>query len=236
MKTILALTVLVAGICASIVPGPSFEPDAMASRDSRSGPISSQVETRVIEVIEEISENIRDSGLDPLYIPKENYAYALPVPVIFNAAAFLENILGYGLSDIVINDMNYSVILSRLDFALELPLIHFSARAATGEVTLFGEKLSAAADGRLDIQRITVRGRVYVRVGVISGVSIRSVTVDLNLGRIISNIRLAIQGNNYSQEINKFLSQTIPATLEEFKDEVDELIAILLLDIINENL
>ncbi|KAJ8733758.1 hypothetical protein PYW07_014309 [Mythimna separata] len=234
MKTILVFTVLVAGICASIVPEPSFEPEALASRDSRF--ITGPIENQVIEAIEGISQDIRDIGLDPLHIKKETYVYELPVPVIFNAVAFLEEVLSTGLSDIVVNDMNYSLLWSRLTFELEIPHIHLSARAADGVVTLFGEKLTASVDGRCDIRGIFVKGEVRVNVGIISGISIRDVDIDLNVGQIISSIRLLILGNNYSQEITNFINQTVPATLAEFKSEIDELIGIVLKDIINENL
>ncbi|KAF9791344.1 hypothetical protein SFRURICE_021510 [Spodoptera frugiperda] len=208
---------------------PEVAPQMMSERQARI------ITDQVIEDIEDISQAIRDMGLDPLLIEHDIYDYELPVPVIFNAAAELIDIRSFGLSDIVIEDMSINILQSRLDFRVVLPHIHFSAKKAKGEVTLFGETLTAELDGTVDVRNIDAIGHANYLLGLISGISIPNVDVELIISQITSKLQLTIQGDDYSDDINDFINKTVPAKLDEFSDEVNELVAMIVLDIINEN-
>ncbi|CAH0698758.1 unnamed protein product [Spodoptera exigua] len=226
MRTVTLLALFLLGVNAL----PEFDTQLANERQAR------LVTGQIIEGIEEISQAIRDMGLDPISIEKETLEYELPVPVIFNAAAEVEDFRSFGISDIVVERMDLSIIFSRVDFHIVLPHIHFFARKAKGEVTLFGEKLTAEGDGNLDIRNIDVVGRVNYRLRPISGVTLTNLDIDFKIGQIRSFIRLAIQGQNYSPQITNFINNQIPATLDEFSAEINELLEIVLLDMINENL
>uniref|UniRef100_A0A2A4JEF6 Hemolymph juvenile hormone binding protein n=1 Tax=Heliothis virescens TaxID=7102 RepID=A0A2A4JEF6_HELVI len=228
MKTIVAFAVLIVGISASALSG--LNSDSGLERSARF------VTDTIVSEIENVSQQIKDAGLDPLHIKKENFDFALPVPVIFNANAVVEDILSTGLSDIVINNINFSLLASRLDLEIELPYIHAFARVVNADATLFGNTLSVRGDGRLDIRNLVVKVEVRVSIGIISGISISSVIVDLGIPTVSTNIRLAIQGNNYSEQINELIGKTIPDTLNEFNDEINELLGIVLKDMINDQL
>ncbi|XP_026726461.1 uncharacterized protein LOC113492929 [Trichoplusia ni] len=226
MKSFIAFALLIVGISANAVPTSN-----VVTTDGRNF-----VSDAIIEAIEDVQQSIIDAGLDPLIVKKEVFTYALPVPTILSAAALVEEVYGFGLSNIVINHINYALLASRLDFDIELPLIHLSADKVIAEANLFNINAEGSLDGRIDLQSLRVKGVVNVNIGIISGISISNVDIDLTLGSIDTNIRLVIQGNNYSEQINKFISETIPEVLDEFKDDIDELLGIVIRDIVNDNL
>ncbi|XP_047033651.1 uncharacterized protein LOC124640077 [Helicoverpa zea] len=228
MKTVIALAILVVGISATALPGLNSE-----TANERSARF---ITDNIVSEIENVSQQIKDAGLDPLHIEREVLEYALPVPVIFNANAILDDIVSTGLSDIVINNINFSLLFARLDLELELPYIHVFARNINADATLFGNTLSVRGDGRVDIRKLVIKLDVRVNIGIISGISISSVTADLSIPNISTNIRLAIQGKNYSEQVNELIAKTIPDTLNEFNEELNELIGIIVKDIINDNL
>ncbi|XP_063890826.1 uncharacterized protein LOC110371158 [Helicoverpa armigera] len=230
MKTIITLAILVVGISATALPGSNSE-----TADERSARF---ITDNIVSEIENVSQQIKDAGLDPLHIEREVLEYALPVPVIFNANAILENIVSTGLSDIVVKDINLTILIlsARLDLELELPYIHVFARNINANATVFGNTLDVRGDGRVDIRNLVIKLDVRVNIGIISGISISSVTADLSIPNISTNIRLAIQGKNYSEQVNKLIAKTIPDTLNEFNEELNELIGIIVKDIINDNL
>ena len=188
----------------------------------------------IIDAINDLSQSIKDLGLDPLNIKREEREYALPVPVIFNAAGFIEDLLSFGLSDIRVNRMDYSVLLFRLTYDVELPLIHLSVGDAYGEVTLFGETLQGEAAGSVEINSIRVNGQVNVSVGIISGISIRSLTVNFALNNINSNLKAVLGGYDLSEFVNTLLGETIPNTLVEYRTDINRLLEIIALEIAND--
>ncbi|CAH1643192.1 unnamed protein product [Spodoptera littoralis] len=226
MRAVILFALFVFGVNAL----PEVEPQILSGRQARN-----IITDQVIEDIEDISQAIRDMGLDPFLIDHDVYEYELPVPVLFNAAAELEDIRSFGLSDIVIEDMSLSVLQSRLNFRIVLPHIHISAKKVKGEVTLFGEKLTVELDGSVDVRNIDAVGHAGYRAGLISGISISHVDIDLKIEQIVSKLQLVIQGQDYSDEINDFINKTVPTKLDEFSDEVNELVAIIVYDIINDH-
>ncbi|XP_021201014.2 uncharacterized protein LOC110384189 isoform X1 [Helicoverpa armigera] len=228
MKIIIAFLGLISGISAvpfleKIVPSYYLQDERLVS-----GSIES--------AIQDASQSIKDAGLDPFHIKRESSSFALPVPVIFNYEAFIEEILSTGLSDIKIHRVNYNIITSRLNFDIELPLIHFSAGAAAAEGVLFSNNLDFSASGKVEIVSIRVTGQVRVSIGIISGISIRSITINLTLRDIVSDVNLVILGRDLSDEFNNFVGSTIPNTIKAHNKEINELLEIVLLEVINANL
>ncbi|XP_075978368.1 uncharacterized protein LOC142978028 [Anticarsia gemmatalis] len=226
MKYFIAFALLIAGISASVVP--QTEETSVSSERIVTG--------QIIAAINDLSQSIADAGLDPLNIKREAVSYALPVPVIFNAAAFVEEILCFGLSDIRINRMSYNALTFRLYFDLELPRIHLSAGTAFGQATLFDNKFEAEVSGGFDINRIRVIGTVHVRVLPISGISIRSISINFTVGSVYSYLKVSLLGQDISDPINTLLADTIPDTLKAFKSDIDKLLELVLFDIIDANL
>ncbi|CAH1643193.1 unnamed protein product [Spodoptera littoralis] len=230
MRAVTLIAVLFLGVNAL----PEVDPQIVSGRQARNA-----ITDQILEEIENISQTIKDMGLDPLLIEHESFEYQLPVPALFNAAAEVEDVRSFGLSDIVVENLNLVLFpfFNRLDFHIELPHIHFFARKAKGQVASFGETLIVEGDGSVDIRNINIVGRANIRLtGVIIGDLISAIEIDFTVGQISSNIRLAINGQNYSEEVNNLINVKIPAVLDEFSDEINELIEIILLDILNENL
>ncbi|PZC87337.1 hypothetical protein B5X24_HaOG201573 [Helicoverpa armigera] len=73
MKTIIALAILVVGISATALPGLNSE-----TANERSARF---ITDNIVSEIENVSQQIKDAGLDPLHIEREVLEYALPVPV-----------------------------------------------------------------------------------------------------------------------------------------------------------
>ncbi|KAJ8735060.1 hypothetical protein PYW08_014310 [Mythimna loreyi] len=227
MKLIFALAFLAVGINATFIPERRLPIDLSDERL-----ISGQIE----KAIEDASQAIKDAGLDPLHIKKESRSYALPVPVIFNYEALVEDFLSTGLSDIKIHKVDYGVILSRLTVDIELPLIHFSAATAKANGVVFSNDLSVEASGKVDIVSVRVEVVVRVSIGVISGISIRSIDVNFRLGDINSDISLAVRGRDYSDTVNDFVGKFVPDTIKAHNKEINELLEIVLKDVIEANL
>ncbi|KAJ8735061.1 hypothetical protein PYW08_014311 [Mythimna loreyi] len=227
MKFVLALVFLAVGISATFIPERRL---SIGLSDERL--ITGQIE----KAIEDASQAIKDAGLDPMHIQKESSSYALPVPVLFNYEALVEDILSTGLSNIKTHRVNYSVITSRLTLDIELPLIHFSVANAKANGVLFSNDLDFAASGKIDIVSIRVEVVVRVNVGVISGISIRSINVDFKLGDINSDVNLVVMGKDYSDDVNDFVGKFVPDTIKAHNKEINELLEIVLKDVIEANL
>ncbi|XP_026726465.1 uncharacterized protein LOC113492933 [Trichoplusia ni] len=180
--------------------------------------------------INELSQSIKDAGLDPLYIKREDSRFTLPVAAIFNYAAFIEEVLSTGLSNIKVNNLYFSYITSRLYFDFELPRVELSLGAAAARAIVFSKELEAQVSGKLVIERVRLVGKGRVTVGIISGTTVHDGDVEFTLGGVQSDIRLAIQGRDFSREINEFFSSTIPEVLESHSEEINELLEIVLLE------
>uniref|UniRef100_A0A2A4JEE6 Lipid-binding serum glycoprotein N-terminal domain-containing protein n=1 Tax=Heliothis virescens TaxID=7102 RepID=A0A2A4JEE6_HELVI len=228
MRTLIFFGFLVADISAIWIPGNIA--NTIDTTDERS--INNSIE----QAIEGVSLTIREAGLDPLYIDERRISKALPVPVIFNSEAFVEEVLITGLSNIAVHKINFSLLTSRLYFDIELPYIVTSVGAASIKTTLFGNTLDVKASGKVEIKNVRVAGQVSVRIGILSGITIRRVRVKFSLGGIHSNVKLVIQGKNYSCKVNRFIGSGIPNTIKAFNPEINELLEIILMDILTEKL
>ncbi|XP_047986748.1 uncharacterized protein LOC125226712 [Leguminivora glycinivorella] len=226
----IALAFLLAGI--SAVPsdkGLGLEPVIRSGNERL-------VTGNIVSAIEDFAQSIRDAGLDPLYIVRESRDYALPVPSIFNLKSSLLNFHFRGLSNIVINRMNYALVTSRLTFNIELPEIDTWIGMAEWDVKLFDRRIHGSISGGLTVKNIVISGDVRVNVGIISGISIRSMDIQLSLGGIASHLNVVLQGNNVSRNINNYLGNTIPGTLKAYERDINQLITIIAREVVEQNL
>ncbi|XP_063379401.1 uncharacterized protein LOC134666179 [Cydia fagiglandana] len=189
----------------------------------------------IVDAINDAAQSIRDAGLDPLAIDSE-IDYALPVPSIFNTKSALRGFLFTGLSNIVINRMNYAVLTSRLTFNIELPEISTSVGLAEWDVNIFDKNFNGIVSGRVAINNVVVTGDIRVSIGIISGISIRSMDVTFALGSVDSNLNVLLQGVNLSRDINNYLGEYIPGTLKAYESDINQLITIVAREIVEQNL
>ncbi|CAH0698756.1 unnamed protein product [Spodoptera exigua] len=226
MKFLIAFAVLAVGI--SAVPYSAYYPVDFSDERLVTGAIES--------AIKDMSQAIKDAGLDPFHIKRESMSYELPVPVLFKIDAFVEEVLSTGLSNIKINRLNYSVLLSRLNFDIELPLVHFSLGDANADAVFFSSDRDFSASGSINVERIRVVGEVRVSIGVISGISVRSLTISFTLNDITSDANLVVFGKDYSDDFNNFVGGVVPDTIKAHYKEINQLLEIVLLEVINDNL
>ncbi|CAH0600215.1 unnamed protein product [Chrysodeixis includens] len=226
MKTFIAFACLIASI--SAVPH-----DGAVAKDGNNERI---VTGPIVDAIDELSQSIKDAGLDPFYIKREDKWFTLPVASIFNYAAFVEEILSTGLSDIKVNNLYFSFITSRLYFDFELPRVELAVGIAAGRAIVFSNEFEGKVSGKVVVDKVRIAGTGRVTVGIISGITVHSGDVDFTLGGIQSDFEVIIQGRDYSQEVNTFLSSTIPATIEAHTEEINELLEIVLLEHVRDQL
>ncbi|XP_063532058.1 uncharacterized protein LOC134742801 [Cydia strobilella] len=183
----------------------------------------------IVSAIENVAQSIRDAGMDPLAINSE-IDYALPVPSIFNAKIALDGFLFSGLSNIVINRMNFALLTTRLTFNIELPEVSTSVGLAQWDVNFFDRNFNGLVSGRVAIKNVVVTGDVRVNIGIISGIGIRSMELTFSLGSIDSNLNVLLQGMNLSRNINTYLGETIPGTFNAYGSEINQLITMVALE------
>lgn len=220
MKTVIAFALLIVGISAGPHPiwGKLTRTDIQNERII-TGPIES--------AIQDLSQQIRDVGLDPLFIQEESLAYALPVPVLLNVDAVIDDLLFTGLSDIQVRNLNFGIITTRLTFDIELPRIAFSVKNAAMRAEIFGKEYNTRVSGSFAINSIRVSGNVRVSIGIISGIGIRDVNIDLRMRGIESDLNVVVANLEVSGYINNFLLVRIPDTLAAFSNEINEMLEII---------
>ncbi|CAH0698757.1 unnamed protein product [Spodoptera exigua] len=169
-------------------------------------------------VIADFSQSIKEAGFDPLYIERQEYIYQLPVPVIFKSVFLMEQLSSNGVSNIVVNSVNYSLLTSRLSFDIELPLIDMGVGAGSVETTVFGRNFTMNSSGKVAVQRMRFVGQIRFVVNIIPKISIsaRSSDIDFTMDGIESDVKLVVQNEDYSDKMNEFLSMTVPATFKEY--------------------
>ncbi|XP_053601831.1 uncharacterized protein LOC128670294 [Plodia interpunctella] len=185
----------------------------------------------IVSVIEGLAQDIRDAGLDPINIDSVGAEYRLPVTDLFNVEALAEDVISTGLSDFVIEHINYGVLTSRLRMTLVLPRVFVGADTARVNGQLLGWEFNGSVSGSLAIVEIRVRIDVRINIGIISGVSIRSIDIDFSLGGVESNLNVNVQGSDLSEAINNFAGNIVPTTLANNRAEINELLEYIILQI-----
>ncbi|KAJ8735059.1 hypothetical protein PYW08_014309 [Mythimna loreyi] len=207
-----------------------FDPSEIDFNNERS------VSSYIKNTMQDVSESIKAVGWDPLYIQRKERNYTLPVPVIFNSGYFIEEFLSNGLSNIVVNSASYSIISSRLSFDIEMPLIDASVGAGSMETTVFGRTFKMNSSGKVAVQRMRFVGQVRINFNFTTGITIKSTKVNFTMGGIESDVKLVVQDEDYSDKMNEFFNITVPETFKEYRNEIDELLGIMLKDCMNEYL
>ncbi|XP_013196194.2 uncharacterized protein LOC106139316 [Amyelois transitella] len=189
------------------------------------------IEGIIADAIGDVAQGIRDAGLDPLNIEQLQEVYRLPVTDLVNIEGIVENLSSTGLSNIIIENANYGILTSRLRLTVALPRISVSADAADVDSTILGWNFRAGVSGSLEILEPRVAVDVRIQLGIISGISIRSLDIDFSLGGIESDLSVSIQGNDYSNAINTFAGETLPNALANHRAEINELLEFIVLQI-----
>lgn len=250
MKLLVAFAILLVGANANILRSPSNEEHV--SEDIKKQYSFSELSTEqlgqlmlqhlddsrfvdiiVVEIIQRIREQIVEAGLDPLEKDRLELEYTLPVTDLLNVNTYVNNLVLAGASDIVINNMDYSILLTRLTFDISLPRLSANIGSSALDVTFFGESLTTALRGYIAIEDIRVQGNVRFSIGIISGISLHSLNIDFTLGGIESHLDLAVQNVNYSEILNNVLGGTIPNAIAENREELNELLEYIVANEIN---
>ncbi|VVC97565.1 unnamed protein product [Leptidea sinapis] len=159
------------------------------------------VSNTIRRIIENLKREIRDAGLDPLFIERFDYEYN--VPFVVNIKVFVDNLSFSGISNIVIRTMDYNLILNRLRFDLSMPRISLSVENAGITARALFQDHKASGNGFLNINEIRVVGEVRVNIGIISGITIRSIDIQFSLGGINADINVVVLGQDYSDIVNE---------------------------------
>ncbi|KAJ0181417.1 hypothetical protein K1T71_003502 [Dendrolimus kikuchii] len=188
----------------------------------------------ISSAIEDLSQSIRDAGLDPLHIVEKNFDYALPVPAIFSAEVTCKDVRSNGLSNIVIERLNFAILTQRLTMTLALPRVEASIGQASGAINSFGHNIAAEVSGTVAVTRVQLGMDVRVSVGIISGITIRSLSVDFSLAGIDSDLNVKVQDYDLSSSINTFIDTNIPAAISDNRAAINELLEYIAWQLIDE--
>ncbi|XP_045507616.1 uncharacterized protein LOC123703577 [Colias croceus] len=174
------------------------------------------------DIIQEIRKFIQENNLDPLLIDRAEYNYN--IPLFLNVRLFVEDLTFVGASNIRFNNLDYSVLLNRLRFDIELPLLGLEIGNSGVEANILGNEYDINFKGSSSISRIRLSGEVRVNVGIISGISIRSMEIKFSLGGITSDLNLILFGDDLSPELNHLLNHVIPVALKTYENEINQLL------------
>ncbi|CAH2069009.1 unnamed protein product, partial [Iphiclides podalirius] len=169
----------------------------------------------IVGVIKDVSDSIVEAGLDPVIIDESDFSFALSEPEIFSAEGSVKDFKFYGLSNIAINRINFSILSTRLTFDISLPRIGLRVGSSSFAISTFGSEFEVKASGSVAVIQPRLVGDVRASVGVISGISIRSLSLSFSLGGIESDVELSLFDRDISAEVNDFLGNTVPNTLKE---------------------
>ncbi|XP_059049091.1 uncharacterized protein LOC131844271 [Achroia grisella] len=224
MKLLAAFAILLIGANASVLPVPS-EAIAEGKNDARF------IEGIIADILDLISNYLAANGYDPYEVDSLEYQYRLPVTDLFALDAELKGLKLAGGSNIVLHNINYAVLASRLTFDVSLPRLSAAVDSSALDVTFFGGNLNVGLGGSVALVETRLKVDVRINISVIGGISIRTLDIDFTLRGIESELDLRIQDVDYSEPINKLLGATIPNALEANRDELNELLEYIVLQI-----
>ncbi|XP_047541717.1 uncharacterized protein LOC125074417 [Vanessa atalanta] len=190
------------------------------------------ITNQIRRAIEQIRREIRAAGLDPLYIDRNDFEFSMS-PFI-RVEGLIDQLTFTGASNIVINQLSYNIFQNSVRFTLSIPELRLSINKSSVTVHMFGNEYNAELNGGLIIRQVRLAGDVRASLGIISGISIRSVSLQFSIGQIQSNLQLNALGNNYSDELNQFLGTTIPEILSKYRNEINRELSKIVLDILRQ--
>ncbi|CAG9576170.1 unnamed protein product [Danaus chrysippus] len=180
------------------------------------------VEDQIRWVIEQISNVVKLIGLDPIEVEEKSIDIDVPI-VDISIAAILEGLKFEGLSNIRINNLEYSFIFSRLRLDVSLPEISLIVGNSGLEVNFFDREFLGVFKGSLYIRSVRLAAEVYVNAD-LEGISLRSISINFSLGGIESDLFLEMQGNDRSDVVNNFLNKRIPDFLKDNERDINRVL------------
>ncbi|XP_064076893.1 uncharacterized protein LOC135194821 [Vanessa tameamea] len=217
--SIVAFLFVIAGACA--FPEQQIEP-----KNER------VITNQIRRAIEQIRREIRAAGLDPLYIDRNDFEF-WTTPFI-RVEGFIDQLTFTGASNIVINQLSYNIFQNSVRFTLSIPELRLSINKSSVTAHMFGNEYNAELNGGLIIRQVRLVGDIRASVGIISGISIRSVSLQFSIGQIQSNLQLNALGNDYTNELNQFLGTSIPEILNKYRNEINRELSKIVLDILRQ--
>ncbi|CAK1548712.1 unnamed protein product [Leptosia nina] len=210
--------------CAVLAVGTSALPQ---KTENEVAPKQQRLITNTIRnLIRQISRAIKENGLDPVVI--DDFEYEYNIPFLVDVRLFIEKLRFIGASDIVIKQLDYSAIFNRLRFDIELPHLLLVVVDSGVTANIFGEKYSGQFLGSVAVNGIGLSGEVRVNIGIISGISIRSLDVKFRLDRIKSNTVIVVLGEDWSLNVNNLLNNDIPNLLKTHENDINKFLSELL--------
>lgn len=230
MKTFICFCLLLVGVTALPETLESALIDGINRHDERliTGPI--------VQAIEDFSQSIKDAGLDPYVIERESFKSDFPVPNLYSIEAIIEDLLVKGLSNIVVHNINYNIFFNRLTFDIRFPGIFISIGKASKDITILGSNSKSSLSGSIAIHTIRFRGNIRISLGIISGITIRSIEINFDVGDISSEVKVVLNGKDVSRLCNVFIGKVIPEKLKEVSKDIDELLTIIVKQLIEANI
>ncbi|CAG9576171.1 unnamed protein product [Danaus chrysippus] len=180
------------------------------------------VEDQIRWVIEQISNVVKLIGLDPIEVEEKSIDIDVPI-VDISIAAILEGLKFEGLSNIRINNLEYSFIFSRLRLDVSLPEISLIVGNSALELDVFGREFLGVFKGSLYIRSVRLAAEVHVNAD-LEGISLRSISINFSLGGIESDLFLEMQGNDRSDVVNNFLNKRIPDFLKDNERDINRVL------------
>ncbi|XP_013148379.1 PREDICTED: uncharacterized protein LOC106110956 [Papilio polytes] len=165
-------------------------------------------------LIERLRQAIRDRGLDPYKLEFAESSFALSEPEIVSGYAFARDVTLDGLSNIRVNSINFSILAQRLTIDVSLPNLRGSVGESAFEMNFFDREWAGQGSGSLEIVNLGIKADVRVSVGVISGITVRSIDLDLYLDDVVSDLNVNIFGRDLSASFNNFFNG-LPAFVKE---------------------
>ncbi|CAK1600252.1 unnamed protein product [Parnassius mnemosyne] len=187
----------------------------------------------ILDVIDKVREKIQD-GYDPYVLEKAEGSYRFPIPGVFRARASIEDLIVTGASNIVVEDIGYSVMTNKLTFAVAIPEIRVSIGRAEAEVAFLGRPSHRGfLDGRLAVTGLRISGELNVEVDDRSKASVSDVVISTSLGGIESGIHVNIIGYDLSGYVNNFLNKSLPTILNNNADRINRILEQVLTFLLN---
>ncbi|KAL4708846.1 hypothetical protein ACJJTC_018292 [Scirpophaga incertulas] len=224
------IALVFAALLASVSAGPAKAEDRF-------------VDSVVAGLLENLSEQLQELGLDP-FVFTDDVDLRLAVTDIFSVQAHVEDFVMSGISNIVLNSIDYNVATSTLNFDESIAKMtsvpkrqghgrsifvhpelnqcsHVFIHSSNADVSIFGYNVQGGVSGNVDIQGSRVSVLARINIGIITGTSILDLDVNYSLDDIVSDVQLNIQGEDYSDQVNEILGEIIPDTLHEYQDDIN---------------
>ncbi|KAI5635819.1 hypothetical protein NE865_11421 [Phthorimaea operculella] len=187
----------------------------------------------IVGIIENITQQMRENGLDPWVNEGGNVAVGLPVPVIFDLKAHLNDVSVTGVSNIIVNQMNFGLLSNRLDMDISLPRIAVHIGDAGFDATILGEYLDFSANADLVIVQPRISGSVQFNIGIITGIFVREVNLAFSMERLQFDGNVKALGIDITPDLRHFINVLIPQRLNDLEKDINELINIVALQVVN---